>query len=586
MATLVSPGVSVQISDESAYIPASATTVPLIFIATAAEKRQPNGDPAIGTYEHSIVRLVTSVTQSTQLYGVPVFLEDDDGRPLHGDARNEYGLQALNNFLSAGRRAYVVRVNINTDDSRESRDKMWRAKTAYDQPPYGAAYLVEIGIRQFLDTYNDTNGFRPGDPEYRTRVDGNELMSIVDDAFEEVFGIEVVGNNVYFKDPTFRTVRRILLSDQRANPLDVYGNGFNQPPTNIFTGVEGMVGDNEFNEDGQGWTQITGRRLVLSAVETIMNTVEYINATTLGATDADRRSAIVEAMQKEILNNFTVRSPAIEYTLIAAPGYFEVVDEMVSLNSEIGNEAFVIGDVPFNMNPMEIRTWATTPQRQRSEYLAYYYPHAIGSNLDGKEVFYPSSSVALRTIATSDSLSYVWFAPAGLNRGRVMGATTVGYLSGTLGEATTFLEAHLSVGERDALYEFDVNINPINFETGHGLVVWGQKTSASTSSAMDRINVARLIAYIARNLRKQSRTFVFQPNDQLTRDNWKAMADNFLLGIMSKRGLYDYGTQSDSSNNTPDVIDRNEMYLNVVVAPTKTAEFLYIPLRVVNTGEV
>ena len=113
MASLVSAGVSVTVTDESFFIPATATTVPLFIIATAGHKTQMDGETeAAGTYEHGVVRTVTSVSQSLQLYGVPRFLEDAAGNPMHGDARNEYGLLALNQYLGVGNKAYVVRANV------------------------------------------------------------------------------------------------------------------------------------------------------------------------------------------------------------------------------------------------------------------------------------------------------------------------------------------------------------------------------------------------------------------------------------------------------------------------------------------
>ena len=109
MSTLVSPGVSVTVIDESFYIPASAPTVPLFFIASRANKMQPNGTAvAAGTTESSVVRTVTSIGQSVSLYGVPYFWKDSSGKEFHGDARNEYGLFALNQFLGVGNLAYEI----------------------------------------------------------------------------------------------------------------------------------------------------------------------------------------------------------------------------------------------------------------------------------------------------------------------------------------------------------------------------------------------------------------------------------------------------------------------------------------------
>ena len=121
MASLVSPGVSVTVTNESFYIPAAAPTVPLMFVATRANKLQPDGvSVAAGTAEHGVVRTVTSIGQSTQLYGVPYFWEDVSGNQFHGDARNEYGLFALNQFLGVGNVAYVVRANIDLTDAPDT----------------------------------------------------------------------------------------------------------------------------------------------------------------------------------------------------------------------------------------------------------------------------------------------------------------------------------------------------------------------------------------------------------------------------------------------------------------------------------
>jgi phage tail sheath protein FI len=114
--------------------------------------------------------------------------------------------------------------------------------------------------------------------------------------------------------------------------------------------------------------------------------------------------------------------------------------------------------------------------------------------------------------------------------------------------------------------------------------MWGQKTSAPAASALDRINVVRLVMYLRRALRKGALPFVFEPNDQITRDNLKTAADGIMNDILIKRGLYDFASICDVSNNTADRIDRNELWLDVAIKPVKAAEFIYIPIRVVSTG--
>jgi len=261
-----------------------------------------------------------------------------------------------------------------------------------------------------------------------------------------------------------------------------------------------------------------------------------------------------------------------------------LIEPLKNLSVDIKEEAMVIADAPMTMSPDDVVNWGDTDsQRQRGTNVAYYYPHSLMSNIDGKTVFGSASGTAIRTITFSDSISEIWFAPAGTRRGLVSGVTQVGYITGTLGTPTTFVEATLSEGQRDNLYKYFTNINPIPFLPGRGILVFGQKTSSPDASARDRINVERMLMYIKRQLRKNALAFVFEPNDSVTRANLKAMVDGFLNDILVKRGLYDFASLCDESNNTPDRIDRNEMYIDILLKPTKAAEFISIPIRVVAT---
>ena len=162
----------------------------------------------------------------------------------------------------------------------------------------------------------------------------------------------------------------------------------------------------------------------------------------------------------------------------------------------------------------------------------------------------------------------------------------VGYIasaSATTGEGT-FTEVDLSNGQRDVLYADGKNVNPITRFPGRGIAVFGQKTQASTTSALDRINVSRLLVAIRRSIRKGALSFVFEPNDQITRDNLRVSIEGFLGDILTRRGLFDFAVVSDETNNTPTRIDRNELYVDIALKPTKAAEFIFIPIRVLNTG--
>jgi hypothetical protein len=583
MGTLVSPGVSVTVTDESFFIPVSAPTVPLFFIATADDKVQPNGSsPAEGTMEYGVIRTITSMDQSLKTYGVPRFLEDTNGAQYHGDARNEYGLFALNQFLGVGNRAYVVRANVNLDDSIDG------IRTLWDKNVQETNVVLQNLISQYINEWNTTNNLLPeGSPAARTTVDSIELISLVNQASQDLF-------NMYSFQHSYDT---FMGNDSTPLALDVYADGYDAPITGVYDGFSYIATNIGMYPGYPGGDLVTGEFTAQEGGELFVSSADdykYINMfrenTSLGANDAARRAAITTAFQAAINSNTDIRSENFDYNLILTPGYWETIDECLALVQDIQDEALVIADCPSTEDPDGITNpatgWGITPERQRSTHVAYYYPWALASNFDGINVVVAPSGIALRTYAYSDDVSYLWYAPAGIRRGVITGVSRLGYVEGVIGGPTTFVEVNLNQGQRDALYQYENSgdINPLVFFPGSGFLVWGQKTSAPAASAMDRVNVSRLIKYIKRQLRRNTLSFVFEPNDQLTRDSLKAVVDNFLGDLIVKRGLYDFATICDESNNTPDRIDRNEMYIDVALKPVKAAEFIYIPIRVVATG--
>jgi hypothetical protein len=581
MATLVSPGVDVTVTDESFFIPHAAPTVPLIFIATQDEKLRPDGESAAeGTYESNVVRTVTSTKQSTDLYGIPIFLEDASGYQFHGDARNEYGLFALNQFLGVGNRAYVIRANVNLNDNLDDVRALW------DRKFIEAQVTIDELVNGAINMYNEENGLNPSDPDWKITVTPTEFLSLAAAATESIF-------DMY----SFRSLFNFWYDDQSDFPLPVYPDGYDKPQACSYYGLTYIANNIAANPQYPGGSVVPGefspqeaRDLLMASADDFKFTYEFYNGTSLGANDAARRLSIKTALQESINSNHDIRSENFEFNLILAPGYPEVVDELLALSVDVKEEAFVIADCPVDRDPDGITNpstgWSATSARQRSVHVAYYYPWGLASNLDGVDVVVAPCGLALRTYAYSDNVSFLWFAPAGLRRGIITGVSGLGYVEGVLGYPTKFIEVLLDQGQRDAMYEYapSGDLNPHVFFPGRGFVVWGQKTSAPAASAMDRVNVSRLIKYIKRQLRKHTLSYVFEPNDQITRDSLKATVDNFLKDLVVKRGLYDYVTVCDESNNTPDRIDRNEMYVDVALKPVKAAEFIYIPIKIVTTG--
>jgi hypothetical protein len=304
---------------------------------------------------------------------------------------------------------------------------------------------------------------------------------------------------------------------------------------------------------------------------------------------AAQRKVIVAAMQSSALAS-ELREETLAFRLIAAPGYPEMFDEMVTLNTDRGDKAFVIVDSPMHVAPANIVNWVQGTDAVengvdglvgRSKYAAAYYPSVLTTDpTTGASVVAPASHTALYTYAYNDAVSYQWFSPAGLTRGVVQNASNVGYVN----QEGDFVPVALTQGQRDAMY--DNNLNPIARFPTEGIVVFGQKTLASIDSAMDRVNVSRLVAYLNERFEVIARPFLFEPNDTGTRANAKGAFDGFMASILSQRGVYDFAVVCDETNNTPERIDRNELWIDVAIEPTKGAEFIYIPVRILNTGEL
>jgi len=304
-----------------------------------------------------------------------------------------------------------------------------------------------------------------------------------------------------------------------------------------------------------------------------------------------QRQMVVRAMASALVSNEELKSETNFFNLLATPGYPELLDEMVTLNTNKKDPAFIILDTPARLLPngTSIQNWATNAENATgtgeeglttsSRYAGLYYPWGLATNLDGSNIFVPPSTSVLRTFAFNDQVAYPWFAPAGFTRGLVSAVSSVGYLNSE-GE---YVPVALNQGQRDVLYEN--RINPIAFIPGRGLVIYGQKTLNALSSALDRVNVARLVNFLNYQLDNLAKPFLFEPNDQYTRDSVTRTFESFFGDLVSLRAVFDFAVLCDETNNRPERIDRNELWIDVAIKPTKAIEFIYIPLRILNTGD-
>ncbi|CAB4164086.1 Phage tail sheath C-terminal domain containing protein [uncultured Caudovirales phage] len=306
-----------------------------------------------------------------------------------------------------------------------------------------------------------------------------------------------------------------------------------------------------------------------------------------------QRALIVAALKAGIDASIDIREEQREFNLMACPQYPELIPNMVELNNDRNQTCFVIGDTPLRLGPdtTALTDWSTNGSgagiatqdglSSNDEYLGVFYPSCQTTDLSGSEVVQPPSHMMIRTIIRSDAAAYPWLAPAGTRRGVIDNAARIGYVNATTGEFVT-------IGVRQALRDvlYNIDINPITFVPGIGITNFGNKTATAVSSAMNRINVARLVAFIRARLESIGKQFLFEPNDQITRNEIQNAISGLMNDLIAKRGIYDYLVVCDLTNNTPARIDANELYVDIAIEPVKAVEFIYIPLRLKNTGEI
>ena len=415
------------------------------------------------------------------------------------------------------------------------------------------------------------NGILFGDARYNTAGANSDEPGLIADLLESNFlDFDAPDPALYPQGMLLWNLRRSGFNVKRyaRNYVDV---------TAINTRVNGAVGETQAAYYPNRWVSEAGN--------------QENGAGTFGR--KAQRKVVVQALQALVNSNQEIREEEQRvFNLIACPGYPELIGEMITLNYDRGLTAFVVGDTPARLtsDATSLSNWGNNAAlaledndlgaASFDEYMAMFYPWGYTSDNFGNNVVVPPSHMMLRTIALSDNVSYPWFAPAGTRRGGITNASAVGYISSE-GE---FTAVALNNGQRDTLY--DVKVNPITFLTGVGLVNYGQKTRARNASALDRINVARLVIYLRRQLSVLAKPYIFEPNDKITRDEIKGAVESLMLELLGQRALYDYIVVCDESNNTPSRIDRNELYVDVAIEPVKAVEFIYIPLRLKNTGEI
>jgi len=286
------------------------------------------------------------------------------------------------------------------------------------------------------------------------------------------------------------------------------------------------------------------------------------NTDSQGVNGSDYSTAISILSNKDEYIFNIVSAPGLIYSN-AAQG--SALDSIITLAEQRGDCIAVVDLDNYGSGVADVTSTATG---LNSSYAAAYWPWVQVKSATGRNVWSPASVAIPGVYAFTDNSSAPWYAPAGLVRGGVVGIIQA--------------EQKLTRGQRDLLY--DGKVNPIATFPGQGIAVFGQKTLQTKASALDRVNVRRLLIELKKFLGDQARNLVFEQNTVATRNKFLSIVNPYLESVVQRQGLYAFRVVMDDTNNTADVVDRNQLIGQIFIQPARTAEFIVLDFTVEPTG--
>ena len=387
-------------------------------------------------------------------------------------------------------------------------------------------------------------------------------------------GLSLDPNSNSYIEKVIGNSKQVVTQDPSSNEYYIADQGSFNTKSN-FVRVKSVAAKtlNYFDNDGAAKAVYTasipqaGQGEFSGAVGTafnpkVANFYENINSSNTQGLVADNYSISLQLLANR---------DAFRYNLITAPGLYDKdyagpISTMINNATFRGDNIAVIDGVRYGIG---INSVIEQAAGRDTSYAASYWPwlQTIDPDL-GSLVWVPASTMMPGVYAFNDRAGEAWFAPAGLNRGGL----------GTVVRA----ERKLTNGNRDDLYQD--NVNPIATFPNTGVVVFGQKTMQKKASALDRVNVRRLLIALKNYISQIADNLVFEANTISTRNNFLTQVNPYLESVQQRQGLYAFKVVMDESNNTPDVIDRNQLVGQIFIQPTKTAEFIYLDFNILPTG--
>jgi len=407
--------------------------------------------------------------------------------------------------------------------------------------------------KSILETWNDLS-LDPNSTNYIESVIGNQAQNFDTDSDGNRF-IQITGSYVN----NSRYVRVSSVTNPTLNYLDNDGN-FKPEYTSSLPKV-GSGSVNAVGEEG-AFGGAKGAIFGLGTGGQRLKMFEEIDVSSIqGVAASDYTSSIALLENKDEYDFEVITAPGVTIQNGAV-----ATNTLITTVTERGDAISVIDTRNYGATVNQALTSAGTVD---SSYAATYWPWVqVLSPETNKLVFVPASTLIPAVYATNDRLGAEWFAPAGFNRGGVGGAIQA--------------ERKLPPGDRDKLYAGKVN--PIASFPGQGPVIFGQKTLQTKATALDRVNVRRLLIEVKRVIGQIGEGLLFEQNTSATRGRFLNQVNPFLESIQQRQGIFAFRVVMDDTNNTPDVIDRNQLVGQIFIQPTRTAEFIVLDFNVTPTG--
>jgi len=386
-----------------------------------------------------------------------------------------------------------------------------------------------------LETFNNLS-LDPNSPNYIEQVIGNQTKALAGTYDHVTTTGEYVNRSNYIRVSAVNSPTINYIGNNGSIRLAAASGSLPKAQSGSFFGAQGAI------------------------VKAGMNFNDNIAADTQGLGTGDYTNIIT------LLNN----SDDYQFNIISAPGIVDnhhgaTVDLLIDLAENRGD---CIAVVDLHAHGATVANVTGQADTLNSSYAAAYWPWLQTQSSTGKNVWAPASTFIPGVYAFTDGANAPWFAPAGLVRGGVAGVIQA--------------ERRLSRSQRDTLY--DSKVNPIATFPGSGIAVFGQKTLQTKAGALDRVNVRRLLIDLKEFIGNQAQNLVFEQNTVNTRNKFLAAVNPYLDSVVQRQGLYAFRVVMDDSNNTADVIDRNQLIGQIFIQPAKTAEFIVLDFTVEPTG--